>query len=172
MSTDKNQTPKRLYTTAIIEQLIADSNMGLEIDTAPFYMGDTELRAANIVFEYTPEEIEEFQKCMMDPVYFVKTYCKFQNDKGRTLVELRDFQEEIIHSVCDSHYDEELDEMIPDNRNNVIMASRQVGKCVLPISKIETKNGSQCLGDIYQKHTNKTFLSKIKMFLYKIYAKL
>ena len=128
MSTDKNQTPKRLYTTAIIEQLIADSNMGLEIDTAPFYMGDTELRAANIVFEYTPEEIEEFQRCMMDPVYFVANYCKFQNDKGRTLIDLRDFQEEIIHAVCDGYYDEELDEMIPEHRNNVIMASRQVGK--------------------------------------------
>ena len=125
---DNKEAPKRIYNTNIINQLIDDANSGLEIDSGPFYMGDTELRAANIVFEYTEEEVEEFKKCMLDPVYFVENYCKFQNDKGRTLVDLRKYQRDIIHMVCDSHYDEDLDEMVPDNRQNIIMASRQIGK--------------------------------------------
>ena len=125
---DNKEATKRIYNTNIINQLIDDANSGLEIDSGPFYMGDTELRAANIVFEYTEEEVEEFKKCMLDPVYFVENYCKFQNDKGRTLVDLRKYQRDIIHMVCDSHYDEDLDEMVPDNRQNIIMASRQIGK--------------------------------------------
>lgn len=162
--------PKRIYNTNIINQLIDDINSGLEIDTGPFYMGDTELRAANIVFEYTEEEVEEFKKCMMDPVYFVENYCKFQNDKGRTLIDLRNYQRDIIHMVCDSHYDKELDEMVPDNRQNIIMASRQIGKCVLPTSKVSNVNGVRCIGDYYKE--KETFLSKIKKFLYKLYSKL
>lgn len=125
---DKQEKSKRIYTTEIINKLLEDAGKGLEIDTSPFFMGDLELRDANIVFQYTEEEIEEFQKCAQDPIYFTAKYCKFQNDKGRTTVKLRDFQEDTLHMLCDQHYDEELDEMIPDNRNCIIMASRQTGK--------------------------------------------
>lgn len=125
---NKNEAPKRIYTTEIINKLIEDANRGLEIDTAPFFMGDLELRAPNIVFQYTDWELEEFQKCMEDPIHFVENYCKFQNDKGRTLVKLRDFQKDILNLYCSQHYDEELDELVPDNRNVITMASRQTGK--------------------------------------------
>ena len=124
----KKDAPKRIYTTEIIDRLVEDARNGLEIDTTPFFMGDLELRAPNIVFQYTDWELEEFQRCMLDPVYFVANYCKFQNDKGRTTVKLRDFQEDILHLYCDQHYDEELDEFIPNNRNVITMASRQTGK--------------------------------------------
>ena len=93
----KNDVPKRIYTSEIIERLLDDAKRGLEIDTTPFFMGDLELRAPNIVFQYTEWEIEELQKCMEDPIYFASKYCKFQNDKGRTTVELRDFQKDILH---------------------------------------------------------------------------
>lgn len=167
---DKQEKSKRIYTTEIVNKLLADAALGLEIDTSPFFMGDLELRDANIVFQYTDEEIEEFQKCAQDPIYFTAKYCKFQNDKGRTTVKLRDFQEDTLHMLCDQHYDEELDEMIPDNRNCIIMASRQTGKCHIPTTKVITRDGEIEIGKLYKE--KETILSKIKSFLYKLYNKL
>ena len=164
---DKQEKSKRIYTTEIINNLLHDAALGLEIDTSPFFMGDLELRDANIVFQYTDEEIAEFQKCAEDPIYFTSKYCKFQNDKGRTTVKLRDFQEETLHMLCDQHYNEELDEMVPDNRNCVIMASRQTGKCVLPNTTVQLKNKKITIGKLYKE--KETILSKIKSFLYELY---
>lgn len=119
---------KRIYTTEIIEQIIEDYKNGYEYDTIPFKEGDIELRAPNISFEYTSVELEEFQKCMMDAEYFIETYCKFQTDNGRQPVKLRDYQRNIIKAVSSQHYDEKIGEMVPDNKNVCIMASRQIGK--------------------------------------------
>ena len=65
----------------------------------PFYMRDLELRAPGVTFNMTPEEMEEYQKCYDDALYFVRNYCKFQTDNGMNLVDLRDFQEKIIKIV-------------------------------------------------------------------------
>ena len=108
---------KRIYNTEIINRLLQDAASGLEIDTGAFYLGDLELRNNNIVFEYTDEEIEEFQRCAADPVYFIKNYCKFQTDLGRKLVKLYPFQEDMIRTICNEHYDPDVGEMVPDNRN-------------------------------------------------------
>lgn len=161
---------KRIYNTEIIEKLLSDAAQGLEIDTGAFYMGDLELRNNNIVFEYTDEEIAEFKRCAEDPVYFIKNYCKFQTDLGRKLVKLYPFQEDMIRTICNEHYDPEVGEMVPDNRNCVTMASRQVGKCNLIDSQLVTNTGVKTFGDLYKE--KETILSKIKSFLYKIYTKL
>lgn len=161
---------KRIYNTEIIEKLLSDAAQGLEIDTGAFYMGDLELRNNNIVFEYTDEEIAEFKRCAEDPVYFIKNYCKFQTDLGRKLVKLYPFQEDMIRTICNEHYDPEVGEMVPDNRNCVTMASRQVGKCQLIDSQLVTNTGVKTFGDLYKE--KETILSKIKSFLYKIYTKL
>lgn len=119
---------KRIYTTEIIEQIIEDYKSGYDYDATPFKEGDIELRAPNISFEYTPEELDEFRKCMNDAEYFIEKYCKFQTDTGRQAVHLRDYQKNIINAVSAQHYDEKVGEMVPDNKNVCIMASRQVGK--------------------------------------------
>lgn len=161
---------KRIYNTEIINRLLQDAASGLEIDTGAFYLGDLELRNNNIVFEYTDEEIEEFQRCAADPVYFIKNYCKFQTDLGRKLVKLYPFQEDMIRTICNEHYDPDVGEMVPDNRNCVTMASRQVGKCNLIDSQLVTNTGVKTFGDLYKE--KETILSKTKSFLYKIYTKL
>lgn len=119
---------KRIYTTEIIEQIIEDYKNGYEYDAIPFKEGDIELRAPNISFEYTIEELAEFKKCMLDAEYFISNYCKFQTDTGRQAVQLRPYQRDIINAVSAQHYDEKVGEMVPDNKNVCIMASRQVGK--------------------------------------------
>lgn len=122
---EKRQT---IYTSDRIKQLIKDLGRGRDIDMAPFYHGDINLRDSGVIFEYTEEELKEFEKCSEDPIYFISKYCKFMNDKGRTTVKLRDYQEDIITMLAEEIYDEEIDEMKPKNKHNILLQSRQSGK--------------------------------------------
>lgn len=119
---------RKIYTTAMINKLIADRNAGYDIDYEPFYQKDLDLRAPNITFLMTEEEDEEYQKCYDDALYYVEHYCKFLTDNGLLLVELRDFQEKVIKTVTDEVYLEDLDLFGPKNRSVIWLASRQVGK--------------------------------------------
>lgn len=118
----------RVYTTEIINNLFEDLSMGVEIDNTPFYPYDNELRAANVTFKMSPEEYEEYIKCYNNAEYFIENYCKFMTDSGRHTVKLRDYQKEIVSAVTSQHYDEGIEEFVPDNRNVILMCARQMGK--------------------------------------------
>lgn len=126
-NTDK-QVRKRVYSTKIINEIIKDLGRGYDVDYSPFYEQDIELRAPNVVFEMTPDEYAEYEKCLIDAEYFISKYCKFLTDNGRRLVNLYPHQKTIINTVTAQHYDPDLDEFVPDNRNIIIMASRQSAK--------------------------------------------
>ena len=57
----KNKRQRRIYSTQIINQLIMDKDQGYDIDFEPFFQRDSNLRAANIPFKMTEEEMEEYQ---------------------------------------------------------------------------------------------------------------
>lgn len=120
--------PRRIYSTKVIEQLIKDKSEGYDIDYAPFFERDLKLRASNITFEMTKEEMDEYEKCYNDPLYFIEHYCKFKIDDNYALANLRSYQKKIIKIVTDDYYDEESDNIYPKNKNIIWMASRQVGK--------------------------------------------
>lgn len=120
----------KVYTTERIEQIIKDQATGGVPDMDPFFHGQTQYRDSGIAYEYTDHELLELQKCSEDPIYFVENYCKFLNDKGRTLIKLRDYQKRLIKLMSDEVYDEVSDTIIPKNRRLVVMQSRQTGKCV------------------------------------------
>ena len=40
------------------------------------YLGNPNLKKANVELEFTPEQITEFMKCRDNPLYFAKTYVK------------------------------------------------------------------------------------------------
>ena len=40
------------------------------------YLGNPNLKKANVPVEFTKEQIQEYQKCMDDPVYFIQEYMK------------------------------------------------------------------------------------------------
>lgn len=69
-----------------------DIKGGNSADMNPFFHGDVDYRDAGVPFEYTDWEKEELEKCSTDIIYFATHYAKFLNDKGRTLVKLRDYQ--------------------------------------------------------------------------------
>ena len=135
-----------MYSTALINKLIEDRNLGYDIDFDPFFNRDTELRASNIPFKMTDEEMEEYQKCYDDPEYFINKYCKFMTDKGLSTVDLRDYQRKVIDIVTAESYDQELNDAVPTNRNIVWLASRQVGKC-LCFNELVTVNSSKTLSE-------------------------
>ena len=61
------------------------------------YLGNPNLKKANVAQEWTREEIEEYAKCMKDPIYFIKTYIKIVSlDEGLVPFEMYDFQKEMV----------------------------------------------------------------------------
>ena len=124
----KNKRQRRIYSTQIINQLIMDKDQGYDIDFEPFFQRDSNLRAANIPFKMTDEEMEEYQKCFDDPIYYVETYAKFMTDHGIHTVTLRDYQKKVISIVTEETYDEENDLILPTNRSIIWLAARQSAK--------------------------------------------
>jgi hypothetical protein len=172
----KRERARRVYSTALINKLIDDRNQGYDIDFDPFFNRDTELRASNIPFKMTDDEMEEYQKCYDNPEYFIDKYCKFMTDKGMSTVQLRDYQTKVIDLVTAESYDEDLDDAVPTNRNIIWLASRQVGKCVSPSVSISCKKNESVENvnaDLlqtylcYKKKIN--IIDRIKNVLYKIY---
>jgi Terminase large subunit, T4likevirus-type, N-terminal len=117
---DKENTS--IWNTQKINQLLEDYENGMidikTLKNSPFKDNDPVWKKANIVYEYTPEELEEIKRCKADPVYFASKYAQVMTEDGIQQITLRDYQEEIIRSF-------------KDNRFNCLMASRQIGKTVM-----------------------------------------
>lgn len=179
---DKRKS-RRVYSTALIDELIKERNMGYDIPYDAFFMRDLDLRAPNVTFKMTDEEMEEYQRCYDDAGYYVENYCKFMTDRGLKVVELRDFQKNVVKTVTDEVYIPSLGEWGPKNRNVIWMAARQSGKCCSPgmeINKLHENSNLSTgpinqipISDIYYIGTsNLSLTDRIKKFLYKIYNKL
>ena len=100
-----------------VEQLMIALDDGYKPKSTPFYEGNFYLRKGNIVFDYTKEEIKEIKKCATDIVYFANTYCTVMTDEGLQTIELRDYQESMLRQF-------------QQERFNICVASRQVGKTI------------------------------------------
>lgn len=82
----------------------------------PFHDNNPELKRANVLWEYTPEEILEIKKCAQDVTYFSK-YCQVMTDEGLNYIRLRDYQVSVLREY-------------QANRFNIFLAPRQVGKSI------------------------------------------
>ena len=80
------------------------------------YLGNPNLKRANIAQNFTDEQVEEFIKCSQDPVYFITHYIKIISlDKGLVPFDLYDFQEDMV-------------ERFHAHRFNIAKLPRQSGK--------------------------------------------
>ena len=80
------------------------------------YLGNPNLKRANIAQNFTPKQVEEFVKCSQDPVYFITNYIKIISlDKGLVPFDLYDFQADMV-------------EKFHENRFNIAKLPRQSGK--------------------------------------------
>ena len=86
------------------------------MSTNEIYLGNPNLKRANIAQNFTPEQVEEFVKCSQDPVYFITNYIKIISlDRGLVPFELYDFQSSMV-------------EKFHANRFNIAKLPRQSGK--------------------------------------------
>ena len=69
------------------------------------YLGNPNLKKANVPQEWTKEEILEYSRCMKDPIYFIKNYIKIVSlDEGLVPFELYDFQKEMIGTFHNNRF--------------------------------------------------------------------
>ncbi len=80
------------------------------------YLGNPNLKRANVNTNFTPDQVQEFIKCSGDPVYFIRNYIKIVNlDQGIVGFDLYDFQEDMVNRFH-------------ENRFNIAKLPRQSGK--------------------------------------------
>ena len=86
------------------------------------YLGNPNLKKVGVEQELTPEQVEEYVKCTLDPIYFTKNYMKIISlDEGVIPFKMWDFQEKLIK---DFH----------ENRFNIAKLPRQTGKSTTVVS--------------------------------------
>ena len=86
------------------------------------YLGNPNLKKANVPIDFTQEQLLEYVACREDPVYFAKQHVKIVSlDEGLTPFKPYDFQEKLIKNFH-------------DNRFNICKMPRQTGKSTTCIS--------------------------------------
>ena len=61
------------------------------------YLGNPNLKKANVQREWTKEELQEYKRCMDDPQYFIENYIMIVSlDEGLVPFKLYDFQKEMV----------------------------------------------------------------------------
>lgn len=106
-----------VWSTAKIDAYFEQYSKGEKLGPAPFIDGDVGKKCANLPFQYTSEELEEFKKCAKDVVYFADRYASAMTDEGIQKITLRDYQ---VRTLSD----------FQNNRYVSLLASRQVGKTI------------------------------------------
>jgi len=61
------------------------------------YLGNPNLKRANVSQEWTKKEVQEYSKCMNDPQYFIENYIMIVSlDEGLVPFKMYDFQKEMV----------------------------------------------------------------------------
>ena len=82
------------------------------------YLGKKKKKKDGVNEQWTPDLIQEYKKCMVDPVYFVEHYCKVISlDEGIVNFKLYPYQRKMF-------------QQFQENRFNVVLACRQSGKSI------------------------------------------
>ena len=82
------------------------------------YLGNINVKRAGVQTEWTEEQIIEYKKCMVDPLYFIQKHLKIISlDEGLVPFKLYDYQQDLI-----THFDE--------SRFSIVLACRQSGKSI------------------------------------------
>lgn len=156
-----NNQNQMIFNSKLVEECTNNINDGIQVKKFlnPWLKGEVGVRRSGVVFKMTPEEQEEYIACALDIHYFTEKYCKVKTEDGSIgSIRLRNYQEEILDNFV-------------NNRFNILMASRQVGKCFSPTTKIQCIINNHSINlPIYKlffkKNKNKTIYDYIKYILY------
>ena len=83
------------------------------------YLGNPNLKKANVTQNFTKKQVAEYLKCAEDPIYFIRTYIKIVSlDEGVIPFDMYDFQEEMVTRFH-------------EHRFNIAKLPRQSGKSTI-----------------------------------------
>jgi Terminase large subunit, T4likevirus-type, N-terminal/Terminase RNaseH-like domain len=69
------------------------------------YLGNQNLKRANVKHSWEPKQIQEWMKCATDPEYFIETYIKIVNiDAGLVNFKMYEYQKEIVELAVDERF--------------------------------------------------------------------
>lgn len=120
-----------IWTTSVINKAITAIGKGQPLKANPFIGKNTKLLKPNLLYKRTQEEMDDYIKCKLDPVYFASK-CFLMTPEGLKPCKLRDYQEDYLHHL-------------QNNRFSIWLSCRQAGKSFSLFStvKILIKNNSQ-----------------------------
>lgn len=110
------EASKVIWSTKSLLAAVEALKKGLPLKANPFCGTNTMLLKPDIVYKRTQEEVEDYIKCMQDPIYFAEK-CFLMTPKGLQAVKMRDYQVDYLNNL-------------KENRFNVLLACRQAGKSV------------------------------------------
>lgn len=108
------QARRVIWSTQVINLALQGIDKGKRLNANPFYDNNVKLLKANLVFERTPEEIEEWKKCAGDILYFAR-HCKLMTPEGIQYVTLRPYQKNYLKHLT-------------QHRMSIYLSCRQSGK--------------------------------------------
>jgi hypothetical protein len=83
-----------------------------------FYLGNKNLPVAETQFEWTPEMVEDLERARKSILHFSKFFYIVNLDEGKQPIKLYTYQKRILKALV-------------ENRFNVVLASRQIGKTTI-----------------------------------------
>ena len=106
-----------IWSTYSLNRAVEALKQGLPLKANPFIGKNTKLLRADLVYKRTEEELDDYMKCMQDPVYFASK-CYLKNPAGGlSQVELRDYQIDYLRHL-------------QENPFSILLSCRQAGKSV------------------------------------------
>lgn len=115
-----------IWSTKALDAALKGLDEGRRLIANPFYDNNPRLLKRDLVFKHTKEELEEWQRCCNDIIYFANKYCKLMTPEGIKKIVLRDYQEEYLKHLM-------------EHDMSILLSSRQAGKCVSLITKVLVK---------------------------------
>ena len=106
---------RMIWSTKSLEIALNGLIAGRKLIANPFYEKNTSLIKGDLVFDRTPDEIQEWLKCKNDILYFAEKYCKLMTPEGIGHIQLRDYQKEYLQHL-------------EKNRLSIFLSCRQSGK--------------------------------------------
>lgn len=171
---------RAVWSTDSINLALQGLEEGRKLIANPFYEYNTKLLKGDLVFDRTPEEIEEWKHCASDIIYFAEKYCKLMTPDGIQHIHLRDYQQDYLNHLM-------------KNRLSIFLSCRQSGKCLSFTSCVKVKVSPDAVAKLKKSWKKHYFIEediyyvpifeiinlhyssrrwKIKYFLYKILYKL
>ena len=160
------EASKVIWSTKSLNAAVDALKKGLPLKANPFCGTNTMLLKPDLVYRRTEEEVEDYIKCMNDPIYFAEK-CFLMTPKGLQPVKMRDYQIEYLQNL-------------KTYRFNILRACRQAGKTQLidsqivirlPIKNINTHFDKLLKKYYYYIDNDDNYILTIPLFeLYHIYS--